>query len=336
MASSILGQMQAERIAQLGIEQATDHDDAWFAQQLLVQPASPYSDVVRTPSLMNELWWREVVDASAADDDQVLDALRRELGMTRARPGVDVMPAGGFRDPFVAANATKAGLEPDVFWHVLDLFGYEHAPRFASHAVGLQILREQIGSTPPARRAAVGVFDDVASRVMRARHPDELSTHDLRYLDTIVQHRLLHPSANAGLPIAWRIARAAAAFRDAQGYVTSPPCRPDGTAHPQNAGGGAPGDARIPCFVAAHDRAVHRWYVDDMRRTPLRPEPRHDGLARLGLLVGALMPLLDMLAMAEIVEAAVADDMVSADALSSSDAEALSERASRLACPAME
>ena len=332
--ASVLQRVQAERMAQLGTELALTQGDHWWAHQLLVDPASAYSETIDQPRFTNEIWWQAVLDGTHGESDEgdLLHQLRRELGMTRARPGVDITPGIGFRDPLVAANAAKAGLDADIFWHVLDMFGHAGAHRFASQTIGMQLLRESMAATPPDRQLTVGIYADVFRRVMAASHPSQLTAHDLRYLDTLVQHRLLHPGRETDLPVAWRIARVAAAFRDTQGYIGGPPCHPDATPHHRYAGTGRAGDQRVPCLVAATDRAVQGWYVDDMRQPNPTPPAGHHGLGGVALLLGALLPLLDMAALVEVVEASLADDMVAADAMSATDADELSERAARLTC----
>ncbi|QDE38101.1 hypothetical protein FIV34_02255 [Luteibacter pinisoli] len=329
-AGSVLGRLRTAYAAQVQGTAAPTSED--YVAQLLADPTSPYSATIATPRFTNEVYWADVIGDEGGSESDVLARLQAELGLARARPGIDITPAPGFRDPFVSAHATKAGLDADIFWRMLDIHGHANAVRFASSTLGLQLLREQALATVPASRAALGVDVGVFQRVMRARHADEISDYDLRYLDTLVQHRLLHPLRETGLPTAWRIARIAAAFRDAQGYVGGPPCRSDATPDPRFAGTLAPGDERTPCLVAAHDRAVHRWYVDVLRQPPPAMQPHGGTLARIGALVAAVLPLVDMFAIAEVVEAAVADDLVSAEAASRAEAEAASERAARLTC----
>ncbi|MGA7437598.1 MAG: hypothetical protein WBW32_05665, partial [Luteibacter sp.] len=205
IAGTVAEAMQAQRVAQLGIEASLAQDDAWFAAQMLAEPLSPYSHTVDRPAFTNEAWWQGVLESVGGDnrEEAVLARLQRELGMQRARPGLDVTPRHGFRDPFVAAHATKAGLDADIFWQVLDVFGYETAPRFASHAIGLQLLRDEMASVPADRHVAAGIRGDVLRRFMQARVPSDLTTHDLRYVETLVQYRLLHSARDAQLPTIW-------------------------------------------------------------------------------------------------------------------------------------
>jgi hypothetical protein len=332
--ATVLERMQAARLAQWGAAASLGHDDAWFASQLLAEPASPYSGPIERPEFTNETWWPDVLDTLGEElsEATALAQLRTELGMTRARPGIEVTPRDGFRDPFVAAHAAKAGLDSDIFWHVLDIFGFERSRYFASRAMGLQLLRESMAAVPAERQVAMGVYRDVLLRFQQATQPDDLTEHDLKYLDTLVQHRLLHPGRGNDLPMTWRIARVAAAFRDAQGYSGGFPCLPNATPRPRYAGSGDEGDDRPLCFVAATDRAVHRWHINDLRSVRLTGASERPSHVGFGVLVGALLPVLDILALADVIEAAVADDMVTSGAMSRADAELMSSRSAMATC----
>lgn len=339
----ILPFLQSARIARLGVTEALDVDNASLARDMLVDPSSPYSAPIDAPSFMNDVDWPELAASlpGAMDDAAILAVLRWDLGMTRARPGVDVPPGPGFRDPFVAASARKADVDPAIFWHMLDLLGYRHSTKAAVYVVGLEILRRQLETVPKDQQEAHGVDGAVYERVMGARNAESLSPHDLRYLSTLVQYRLLHWQGGgrtaAGLrqlPVAYRVARVAAAYRDTEGYFAAPPCLRDGSPAPRVAGTGSEGDSRPLCFVAATDRAVHRWYVDEARREAAWKPPRqHEGgLMHLVALAGLMMPLLEVAALLEVVEATVADDLVASESIATTDAEFASGRADLLTC----
>lgn len=346
----VVSMLQRERTARLGPAWPAGYGTAALARDILVDPASPYSDTRTSPAFVNSPDWQATRDAlgdRVASDRDALGVIYWDLGMTKARPGVDVeagIAVAFKRDAFVAAAAKKADVDADIFWRMLDITGYAHSTKAAYYAVALQILRQQIQRTASERRAALGVYPDVFDRVMAARYDEEISQHDLRYLSALVQHRLLHwkPGGLAStgmreLPVAYRIARIAAAYRDAQGYFVDPPCRADGSPAPGRAGTGAKGDVRDLCFVAATDRAVHRWYMNEVRyqakpRRRHRPEPESPFAAILML----ALPLLELVPALEFVEAAVADELVAADAIGAEDAAVASERADLLTCLAPE
>ncbi|HEY4293817.1 hypothetical protein [Luteibacter sp.] len=341
----VVSALQRERMERLGPVEALNRSSASMARDMLVDPASPYSEVQPLPAFVNDLAWPAALESlpEQLDDQQALDVIRWDLGMTRARPGVDI-PVGavhGYRDRFVAASAIKADVDADIFWHMLDLTGFRHSTKAAYYATGMQVLRNQMGTTEPAQLAALGIDVDVFRRVMQARSLSYIADHDLRYLSALVQHRLIHWQAGGDastglreLPMAFRIARVAAAYRDAEGYFVGSPCRPDGSPAANVAGTGMPGDPRDLCFVAATDRAVHRWYLDEVRAQaiPRRDRPEPNGLARLTGLLSLAFPLLEWVTAIEVVEAIIADDLVSAEALSVEDAEVASERADLISC----
>ncbi|NII56062.1 hypothetical protein [Luteibacter sp. SG786] len=341
--------MQRERIARVGPQWPEGYGTAALMRDILVDPASPYSDTNRSPAFANEPHWQATLDAlgdRVASDRDALEVLYWDLGVTKARPEGD-LAAGTiryFKDPFIAAGARKADVDPDIFWHMLDVTGYAHSTKAAYYAVALQILRRQMQDIVPERRAALGVHADVFERVMAARHDEEVSPHDLRYLSALVQHRMLHwrPGSRAStglreLPVAYRIARIAAAYRDARGYLIGPPCHADGSPVTGTAGTGVEGDRRDLCFAGATDRAVHRWYVEEVR-FQARPRPRrppaHDSLfSAIALLA---LPLLEMAPVLEFVEAVVADELVAAESIEAEDAAAAADRADLVTCLAPE
>jgi hypothetical protein len=339
----VLAYLQRERVARLGSDNAFSASESTLLRQLLADPASPYSATVDEPAFTNDVEWPAILAGlpghlSTASAVAVLDW---DLGLTRARPGHDVKPREGYRDPFVAASATKADVDADIFWHVLDLTGFRHSARAATYAVAMQILREQVRSTAPERQAMLGIDEAVFRRVMAASYLDQVSHYDMQYLSTLVQHRLIHwqpggrsTSGLRALPTVFRVARLAAAYRDAQGYASGFPCKPDATPRDGSAGSGTDGDERPLCFVAATDRAVHRWYLEESRRQAASvPEREHSGMQRLAGLAAAVLALLDLAALVEVVEAVVADDLVTAEWLTPMEADVAAERADLLFCP---
>jgi len=339
----VLSHLQRERVARLGVAEAFAGSESTLLSQLLSEPTSPYSATVEKPDFTNDIDWPEILaglpgEVSTASAVAVLDW---DLGLTRARPGRDVETRAGYKDTFVAASATKADVDADIFWHMVDLTGFRHSTRAATYAVAMQLLREQVRHTAPARRAVLGIDEGVFERVMAAAYLDQISHHDMQYLSTLVQHRLIHwqPGGRATsglrqLPIAFRIARVAAAYRDSQGYVGSFPCRPDATPWEGRAGTGTDGDPRPLCFAAATDRAVHRWYVEESgRQAAWVPPHKQSGMQRLAGFAAAVLVLLDLAALVEVVEAVVADDLVTAESLTPAEADVAAERADLLFCP---
>ncbi|MGA7439209.1 MAG: hypothetical protein WBW32_13895, partial [Luteibacter sp.] len=77
---------------------------------------------------------------------------------------------------------------------------------------------------------------------------------------------------------------------------------------------------------------VHRWYVDALRRPPSRAPSRPRGLSAIFEAIGLFLPLLDMAALFEVAEAAIADEAVSVGTVAADDARLWSARAHRITC----
>jgi hypothetical protein len=311
-------------------------------RQLLATPRSPYSELVQEPAFITGAAWKRVIGnlPLGTDAEVALSMLRFELGATRARPGADVTIKPGWRDPFIAASAIKAGVDPDIFWRVLDVVGYQRFPHAAAYVVALQMLRDKAAATPEARRRMTGVDTDVLDHFMQARHMDDISPSDLTYLSTLLQNGLRDRHATntvseghrqLGTPL--RVARVAAAYRDSEGYTGGYPCLPDGSPNIPHAGTGEPGDERPLCFVAATDHAVQRWYTDEARRRDawLPPRQTHDKTGLLTLFAW-LVPLFDAAAVLEAAEASVVEDLAASGTASRLENDAIADEVDLLAC----
>lgn len=337
----VLSHLQRERVARVGGAEAFSATESDLLDQLLTEPGSPYSATVDEPDFTNDVDWPEVVAGLPGNlsTSAAIAVLDWDLGLTRARPGHDVEPGLGYKDPFIAASATKADVDADIFWHMVDLTGFRHSARAATYAVAMQILRGQMQGTAPERRALLGIDEEVFRRVMKAVHLEQVSDYDMQYLSALVQHRLIHwrvgeraSTGQRALPTVYRVARVAAAYRDAQGYTGNFPCTADAAPITRNAGTGAEGDDRPLCFVAATDRAIHRWYIDEaQRQAAWVPPPGHEGMQRLLGFAVVVLALLDLVPL--VAEAVAADDLVTAELLTPAEADMAAERADRLFCP---
>lgn len=293
--------------------------------KLLVDPASPYSDLVEAPSFTNETWWPRFAHTVARDSNDPLSAalatLRWQTGLTKARPGIDleVSPLDEklFRGKEVAASAIKAGISADIF--TMARFRHPSKATFAAReAVALQLLREQMATVPKERWASLAIREDVFRRYMsNTPHYPSLGA-DRTYLLSI-----LHAAVRSGsmsmssdgiqqLPAALRVARAAAAFKDAIGYFGGPYCINNSPA-PGRATDASAFERNSPlCFVAATDRGVHRWYRHEARLDASAQsihENTHDGWNVLAHWVNGFMALIEVATFAEFVESLAAEAM---------------------------
>jgi len=243
-------------------------DDAAIERLLLIDPASPYSDLREPPLLLHDIWKTEL-DLAGIDAAEGFRQLARRLGMTKSRPDIDVTidPALGMYDRFVAAQITKAGVDPDIQRQAIEHFRFHRSAMAANFAVAAQILRDRMETVAAEDREAAYILPDVLDRFMALGPNDEMTSFDAEYLESILSTETLafRPHLKAGeavLPPQFRVARLAAAYHDRTSYFTGVPCMPDGKHDPNNANDGHKDDTREFCLVDATDRAVHQWYLD--------------------------------------------------------------------------
>lgn len=343
----VFGTMLESRIGEHGAAVALGRTSADVAAELLLTPTSPYSDVEGAPRFINDIRWPVLLSSlgtPSVTSDEALAVLRWDLGTTRSRPTVDVaVPAGhGFRDDFVAASAIKADVDADIFWQALVMSGNRYSTVGAVYAVGLQVLRRQLVDVETERQQDMGIDRGVLDRFMAATSPDDLRPTDLQYLADIVHYRMTtwRPGGRASngermLPMPYRIARVAAAYRDTQGYVNGGTCLADARPRPDTAGMLTDEDDRPLCFVAATDRAVHYWYLREHRAQmsgELPNQHTHDGPRKLAEAVFGVLAVMDLAAFVETTEALVADRLAAREVIDDDEAEIAGERVYRLTC----
>ncbi|HEY4293815.1 hypothetical protein [Luteibacter sp.] len=335
------------RVQNHGAASAFDATTNPLLSQLQVDTASPYSDLIDQPVMANETWWpvflESVPSGVVAPGDTIVGMLQWQLGLTKARPNVDVTVSdedtARYRGHEAAANALKAEVDADIFWKARDLNG-SHFAEAAGEAVALQILRDQIARNDAEDYESLAIKPDVLRRYMEQTNPERVDDSGREYLGTILRHAITsRPSfedggSRRGLPTIYRVARTAAAYADADGYT-----RPGGYCSGNQPRPSAPDTWPIQsgsplCFVAAHDRAVTAWYRWELRDEAVRrpPPPEQSGLSKLMHWVGVALLLIDGAAFMETIDAAVADDLAFEGALSDEEAELASRRASRLTC----
>lgn len=317
--------------------------------QLLARPGELYSPLVKSPTFTNEVWWPGFVDTFTPQlqEQDVLGGLQRQLGLTKARPGIDIAVTPGdvaaFRGREVAASARKAGIDIDIFNKVLDM----HSPRVveAAHdAVALQMLRDDMARVPREQWTAYGIDAESYQRYMKAGHAHELRQGDTLYLSSLVATAVktrgiaLDASGEPQLPAAFRVARAAAAFKDRVGYYSGRPFCTGNAVHPDRPRDPSALDHNQPlCFIDATDRDVLRWFHHEARleHRGLRiHENTHHSVERLTRILGILMPLMDLAAFVEVAEATATRELAESSALPSAEveADAAESRAGALLC----
>lgn len=320
-------------------------DTPAFLATYLVRPSSPYSDLVAGPNDLNEIWWGDFTErllGEGGDPEKALAVLQTAAGLTKARPGIDVVvtaeDVARYRGAEAAAGAIKAGIDVDIYNKALD----HNDPRVtaaAGEAVALQILREQMARFSADELEARGIRADAFARVMAAPSASVVTEEDDRYLGDVLRQALEQPHTPAdGLPTIYRLARTAASYSDRAGYYTSQLC--EGTkpaAHmPMNYADALEYHSPL-CFMAATDRGAHAWFREQVRLDAARAwihENHHTGWSRLVFWLGAILPLADMISLFEFTNALVADDLVEAGGLDASEGEDVIARSNRLVCGA--
>ncbi|HVI54724.1 MAG TPA: hypothetical protein VM621_06695 [Luteibacter sp.] len=339
------------RVAEEGVGRALDYSTREFVANFLEDPDSPYSALRGAPPIANEIWWSDFVDSlpfNAADKPAVaLDMLQWQSGFTKARPGievaVDAAAARRYRGREVAANAIKAGVDADIFWKASDMNGAMSTVA-AGHAVALQLLRElsRMKATTDDDQAH-GIKPDVLARYLAQRNPQNIDENDQRYLADLLRYAIskgdftVDTDGHRQLPAAYRVARVAAAYRDAKGYINANGYCLGNEPHPREPSGSDATEYNRPlCFVAATDRAVQSWFRRQMREEASSVRLAHQATdtasARLSFWLNTVLVLTDLAPFVEIGEAAVVDEMVGAGALAEDGAAFAEDRANQLTC----
>jgi hypothetical protein len=320
--------------------------------KMLETPSSPYSELTTKPDFTNMIWWPAFVERMAGSRpyESVLSTLQWQQGLTKARPGIDVDVSTEQKAAYLginaAANAIKAGLTPEVYMAALNR--HSDMPTVAANeAVAVQLLGELMALVPREKWEANAIRGELYERyTVGGSHVPELTTGETNYLASILGFALSKGGSSQRdgvqqLPAVFRVARAAAAYKDALGFISSRPIC-DGNApaaglpHLFEA---ASEDPRL-CFIAATDRGVLDWYRHEGRRerehirdVTRRQYGNHDKTGLLTLF-NLVMPLMDLAAFVEYAEASVIDDLAASTTLRELDeaAEEASSRTSRLAC----
>jgi len=275
-ATKTLVKAYARKGAPLGYLQS--FSDERYARWVLVDTASPYSDrddASLKPPTVIELFAQSLIStpAHAFTQRELHDQKVFESGFTKARPWTDVQDVYGppWRDGRGVSSHTKGWVDWNFMNGARNVVGSDYPAIAALYAVALQELSDQKASTSEATRAWLGLRTDIADRALATGVHWTADEDELNYLAVIVEGAMhdwviRSPRANGArmLPMPFRVARAAAAFRDQMPF-TIDPCLNPRQHNPVTAGmGGA--DDRPLCFSDATDRAVYQWFVKQLRR----------------------------------------------------------------------
>lgn len=202
-------------------------------------------------------------------------AMAWDFGMTRASEVWEIPVSSGWGgvDVLARTQAVKAGLDEDVYLQARKLWPRTYVAVTANYAVAAMLLRERLTlANTYDRRVAAGLDDRVLQRFLAATGPQGVSASDAAYLMLILEGEFNrwhagHLSNQGGrqLPLPFRLARAAAAFRDDLGYLGYSPCVKDASGLFTSVSGES-GGSQWPCLVDMTDQDLHVWYRQMYRR----------------------------------------------------------------------
>jgi hypothetical protein len=238
-----------------------------YARWVLADPSSPYSaQAERSLSPMNDaerLAARLLAVAGSEPSQRELSRRKQhELGFSKSRQGADV-------------DAT-------IMHQVRDMAGDDYPAIGALYAVAAQILRERLKAVPVDEQRRVGLRPDILGHLESTQHPWRPSDFDRQYLAVLIDGAMREwdikaPGSDSvsGLPLPFRIARTAAAYRDRQPFDADP-CLETRKHNPATAGKGG-SDHRPLCFDDATDRAVYEWFVTELQHETAVSRPTEIG-----------------------------------------------------------
>ena len=281
-----------ERIKANGLAGAMRDDDS-LRSRLLVDPSSPYSEVgdLRETQAGDAPWVRALHRMDEDLETPMTDAEARaavawDLGLTNALPGWSAgsHPVAFAGDSVVQAHLIKAGVAVDIFNQALRLFGERHYAVAAYYAVAAQVLRDRIPTLPVARRRVSGVREMVLFRFLLADRLTDIVSSDWSYLTHMLESEMSGWHAgretiygHREIPLAFRVARVAAAYRQAMPYAGRPPCDGHGVADRRVAASPPYESRRELCLSNATDRSVHAWFRRVLE-TQMTQDESHHGL----------------------------------------------------------
>lgn len=255
------------------------YDDSDLERQSLVDPRNLYTDLAPLSTRTMDATWRAAWTSLGQQGFsmpllQTQTSLRWDLGLTRARPGIEMPPLRSVPElgkPWVAANIVKAGIDRDLFVQARLLAGPGNSLIAANLAVAAQLLREKIEAAQASGEAYRGLWSVPLDHVMAARSAYALSDVETSYLMRLLENELsswrdrpLSVYGRRQVSTAVRVARVAAAYRS-ETYVAPFPCSDDG-AFVRNVAATTLDDATQPfCFADMIDRRVLAWYGTALR-----------------------------------------------------------------------
>lgn len=255
------------------------HDDTDVERHSLLDPANLYTDLAPLTTRTMDTTWRSAWSLLTAQGFhmallQTQTSFRWDLGLTRARPGIEIPSLHGMTEPgrpWVTANRMKAGIDRDIFEQARLLAGAGNGLIAANLAVAGQLLREKITAAQAAGDGYAGLWSAPLDHMMSARTAFALSDVETSYLMRLLENELstrrsptMSVYGRRQVATVIRVARVAAAYRSGT-YGEPFPCSDDGAFVPGVAATRREDTTHPFCFADMIDRRVLAWYGGALR-----------------------------------------------------------------------
>lgn len=307
-AGDFIGELISERTWRVTPSRSPLDDDSEVERLSLVDPANLYTGLSPLTDRTMDATWRSAwallsFQGFSMPLLQTQTLFRWDLGLTRARPGLEMpwlhsVPELG--KPWVAANIVKAGIDRDLFVQARVVAGPGNDLVAANLVVAAQLLRDKRDAARAAGDTYAGLWTAPLERMVAARGAYALTAIEVSYLMRLLENELssrrdppLSAYGRRQVPTAVRVARAAAAYRSER-YEAPFPCSDDGAFVPGVAAASLEDTAQPFCFADMIDRRVLAWYgvaLRDELATKLDdPDAMASGAGRLVEAVARLRP----------------------------------------------
>jgi hypothetical protein len=250
-------------------------DNAQTRVRFLADSTSPTGDLDLSFLRLDGEAWYSARDHMYREETRMTQqsasyALAWDYGMTKASHGWEVPRTANWRSVgyLAQANAKKAGVDEDVFAAARRIMQADRAALPASYAVAAMLLREkQSFMRDDAMRRARGLDDAILRRFLAAKGPEGIQAGDAVYLMTVLEGELNRWHAGGvsvhgarQLPVVFRLARAAAAYKEDRDYAKLSACTSTKEGRWAASGDGSAEVASRPCLVDYTDQDLYRWY----------------------------------------------------------------------------
>ncbi len=278
-AGDFIAELMSERLWRLTPSASPLHDDSDVERLSLVDPTNMYTELAPLSERTMDATWRAAWTSLgqrgfAMPLPQTQAIFRWDLGLTRARPGIEMPPLRHVEElgkPWVAANIIKAGVDRDLFVQARLLAGPGNGLIAANLALAGQLLREKIEAAQASGEIYAGLWSAPLEHMVAARRAHALSAVETSYLMRLLENELsssrdrpLSVYGSRAVPTAVRVARAAAAYRS-ENYTAPYPCSDDGAFVPGVASTSLADTESAFCFTDMIDRRVLAWYGAALR-----------------------------------------------------------------------